>query len=95
MISELGPVQAGHPRRPGALATANQAANRPHASELRRLAAEMRKALPPGSHPASPAGLGGSVDIRHSGDSGAAHPDLPFLKPLGDGSLGQNINTVI
>jgi hypothetical protein len=92
MISELGPIHPGERPRPKALAAANLAANRPDAADLRRLARDIRPPLPEGALPASPPGLGGSLDVYASKPP---HPDLPFLKPLSEGGLGQNINTVI
>lgn len=92
MISDLGPIHPGTRTRPQALASANLAANRPSDADLRRLAQDMRQALPAGAVPASPPGVGGALDVY---DSETPRPELPFLKPLTDDGLGQNINTVI
>ncbi len=91
-ISEVGPIPPGEHPRPKALAAANKAANRPDDADLRRLAQGMRPSLPAGALPSSPSGLGGSLDVY---DSNTPSPDLPYLKPLSDGGLGQNVNTVI
>lgn len=92
MISELGPIHPGGHRKPKALAASNLAANRPSAADVHRLARDMRHALPAGALPASPPGVGGSLDVY---DSKRPHPDLPFLKPLTGDGLGHNVNTVI
>lgn len=99
MISDLKSIQPGFGPPPPTMAAANTAANHPDSESIHLLAKKMASTFPGGFRPASPPGLGGSLDLYDSaghqaaGLLGGKRPDSMGDMMKGKGDYAQGLST--